>query len=210
MALQKLQSLGTYEEINGGAHRKAASIVGIPSLVRHLGFWNTGEEGLVRKARIKIGSAGDQAQEKLAAEPPADSNLRVGLPGFVRQSAYRRYVDNLTHLIASDSRPDLEPDVESFVTGLDDQIETGTVTLVRFWWQALRTTVRLEYHGEYITVTSIIDASVKPRVCEAAGISGAVRTEVVDKLALLKKLYDAGPTESQEEYDHIAMHCRWG
>ena len=80
-----------------------------------------------------------------------------------------RYVANLCCLIESASRADLEPDRDGCVWGLDDQIETGAVTLIRFWWQTLRTTVRLEYHSEYVTVTSIIDASVKPRADEAAG-----------------------------------------
>jgi hypothetical protein len=51
MPIKKLQSLGTYEDITEGAHRKAASILGTPSLVRHLGFWNT--EGDDQEARIE-------------------------------------------------------------------------------------------------------------------------------------------------------------
>jgi len=44
MALKKLPG---YEEINGGAHRKPASILGAPSIVRHLAFWDVHPEEAV-------------------------------------------------------------------------------------------------------------------------------------------------------------------
>lgn len=45
MTLTPLAALGsTYENINGGIHRRTASIVGIPSLIRHVGLWDVSDD----------------------------------------------------------------------------------------------------------------------------------------------------------------------
>jgi hypothetical protein len=49
MPFTPLDALGsTYEGINRGVHRRTASIVGVPSVVRHVGFWAVGDKASPR------------------------------------------------------------------------------------------------------------------------------------------------------------------
>lgn len=152
MALRKLSSLGGYELINGGAHRKAGSIVGIPALVRHLAFWNTG-----------FPIEAQEAKGSDAAEPPKVA----GLSPEKRVEAYDLYIARLSSLLRAEqgNRILLGSAVEpanEFVKRLgESKVQSGTVTLVRFWWHGIRTTVRVEFHTEFTTVTSILDLAVK-------------------------------------------------
>ncbi|HEX6375915.1 MAG TPA: hypothetical protein VFZ91_09345 [Allosphingosinicella sp.] len=152
MALRKLSSLGSYELINGGAHRKAGSIVGIPALVRHLAFWNTGFPAAPREGE-EAGAAGAATVTGLA---PKD-----------RVAAYDLYIANLSEVLLADvgGRVHLGSAVEpadEFVKRLgESSVQSGTVTLVRFWWHGIRATVRVEFHTEFTTVTSILDLAVR-------------------------------------------------
>lgn len=137
MALKKLTSLSTYEQINGGAHRKPASIVGVPSIIRHVGLWNTG--------------FGAKGQDKLSH--------------IARKRAYREYVSQLTAIVR-DRRIDFcEPHDPDTWLEADPSEDSSAVSIIRFRWHGILATVRAEFHSEFITITSILDISVPATTC---------------------------------------------
>lgn len=144
MALPKLAFRGTYEDINGGAHRTAASIVGIPALVRNLGIWD------VRRDKGK-GAAGDSIVDGPAKTEAARNESR--------RRDYRTYIRKLKKRICK-RKGHLAAEPGGLRQSTYDQADSGAATLLRFRWHGMLTTVRLEYHTEYITLTSIIDLSI--------------------------------------------------
>jgi len=176
MALKPLSSLGTYDEINRGAHRKAVSIIGVPSLIRHLGFWNVG---------ISSGTAAALSHKDRAAN-------------------YEKYVDDLVGALEASAGADVHLDRGALFQS-DGDIDTGTVSLIRFWWHGIWATVRLEFHTEYITLAAILDLSVKPNRNHSAEPGGAdPRRELRDRLLMLKNLFENEPTGHRQDYAAIS------
>lgn len=187
MVLKKLNSLGSYEEINGGAHRKAASIVGIPAIVRHLGFWHVDR------------AEGDSSED---VSPPVIH--------LTRPEAHDDYIAKLTKHLKSLEGHSVLTDKDEWFVRLSDRVETGSVCIFRFAWHGLRTTVRLEYHSEYITLTSIIDASVMPELP-----SDAAEPPLLSRFRTiyghLKSTFDAGQVPRKEalETASFLQHEVW-
>jgi hypothetical protein len=176
MTLKALSSLGTYDEINRGAHRKAVSIIGVPSLVRHLGFWNVG----------------------------ISSGQPTALSHEIRASNYEKYVKDLVGVLEGSAGADVYLDRGALFQS-DVDIDTGTVSLIRFWWHGMRATVRLEFHTEYITLASILDLSVKPHpdYSAAAGTADPQR-ELRERLLLLQDLFEKEPRNRRQDYASIS------
>lgn len=97
MPLEPLNALGsTYDSINAGVHRRTASMVGVPSVVRHVGFWATDESAKDRGGAfskyvenlVAILKAGDGSTIALDAAdlPRCDSaaEIRSGTIHLVR------------------------------------------------------------------------------------------------------------------------------
>jgi hypothetical protein len=75
-----LTKLPLYEEINGGAHRKPASILGAPSVVRHLSFWDVhpDEESALRGSPDDTDQSSEQ--DSLPTLPQAVENASQDSP----------------------------------------------------------------------------------------------------------------------------------
>lgn len=169
MALKPLISLGSYEDIGGGAHRKAASIVGTPCLVRRIGFWNTGFP--------VANPAGDSTPADGQRERRQDKSRETTgqLEPEARSAAYRAYFADLRTVIESDrsgktqfkSAYVYDSDVAAKARRAKDPTESGSiiksgmVSILQCWWHGMLMNVRLEYHSEYITITSILDLSIQ-------------------------------------------------
>ena len=170
MALKQLTSLGTYEDIGSGAHRKPASIVGTPCLVRRIGFWNTGFS--VAKPESDQ-TAADGRPERRRGK----SRKTIGQLGAeARSNAYRRYFAELRSVIENDRsgkthfkaayvyKSDIAAKAAR-ASGRQDSksiIKSGMVSILQCWWHGMLMSVRLEYHSEYITITSVLDLSIQP------------------------------------------------
>lgn len=134
MTLKPLDALGsTYESINAGVHRRTASIVGIPSLIRHLGLWDVANDPNAARR--------PQAFTDYLAE------LRAVLEGGANGTIHVRKKDKVKDLPASMSAK---------------TVRSGTIRIARFWWHGIRATIRLEFRTEYVMITSILDLSLKP------------------------------------------------
>lgn len=173
MPLHQLASLGTYEEINRGVHRKAASIVGTPCLVRRLGFWNTGFALLPDAAEPP--PAEGQRERRQGKRPKTCRELQPG----ERAAAFSAYFDDLKRVIEGrkssrihfdeaddrlayeyDSDLDKESRSRKRTDDSDPVAKSGSLRILRFWWCGMLASIRLEYHSEYVTITSILDLSV--------------------------------------------------
>ena len=97
MALEQLKAFGsTYDSVNGGIHRRTASIVGVPSIVRHVGFWseiaaqdNRAEEFVAYLADLRnvveTGGGGTiEYGEKDLPDPSAAKEVRIGTIRVIR------------------------------------------------------------------------------------------------------------------------------
>jgi hypothetical protein len=116
--------LGVYGEINHGAHRKPADLIGAPAFIWHQAFWNP--------------VSGDRASREERAEK---INQYLGV----------------LHAKISSIDKDVSPTVEDIQVAYDDRVRASTL---QFVWLGVRAKIRIENHTEYISLTSIIDASV--------------------------------------------------
>jgi uncharacterized membrane-anchored protein len=116
--------LGVYGEINHGAHRKPADLIGAPAFIWHQALWNP--------------VAGDKQSRDKRAE---------------RINGY------LTALHAKITSVDsgVSPELQDILVEYDDRVRASTLEFV---WLGVRAKIRIENHTEYLSLTSIIDASV--------------------------------------------------
>jgi hypothetical protein len=179
-----LKKLPTYEEINGGAHRKPASILGAPSIVRHLAFWDVHPREAVE---MKI------AEPPTTAPPPAPGRPPEYQPDTHQQSRRTSYLDYLRKLNerlkerADLGRVDATPNLDR----PEAEVGRNSADIFCFWWCGLRMTIRLEMESEYVTLTTIIDLSVRAPddVAGAAGINPQV-TRLKTTLASLERAFN--------------------
>ena len=177
--LHKLSSRGSYEDINGGAHRTAASVVGIPALVRNLGFWD-----------VQSGKTEKEGDNR------ASRNVE-------RRKLYGDYLSTLRERI---DRGDghIVPGAKCPPFEFHDQPDSGVATLLRFWWHGMLTTIRLEYHTEYITLTSIIDLHVDAiRKCSTV-LPDCPRYKVTSKMKAFNELFERRRTPDKVEHNDIS------
>lgn len=158
MTLVALASLGsTYERINRGVHRKAASLVGVPSIIRHLGLWYAGNSPAAAPAETS---------------PPDPAGPFPSTPPGSREQAFVDYLAALSSIIGDETSKSIHFDrkdptrpaadeLRSELPAVDD-VRSGTIVMFRFWWHGMRATIRIEYRTEYVMVTSIIDLSIRP------------------------------------------------
>lgn len=183
MSLKKLSSRGgDYREINGGAHRKAASTVGQPSFVRRIGLWDVGP----REVRNKHGRSGHPAE--LRRDLKAHSERR--------RAAYSNYLSELQAIVGANEE-DRFHDGSCDPLRQDRDVHSGTLSVLRFCWRKIHATVRVEFHAEYVTVTSILDFSLAPfegyqSIARGASSGAEVRATAEKRLAALKRMYDRG------------------
>lgn len=129
-----------YGEINNGAHRKAADLIGAPSFVWHQALWNP-------------------PQSESFTDKDARGNLVL------------TYVKRLhQHLYALDNN--VVPRLGQVRIQHDDRVRVITFEFV---WRGVRAKIRVENHTEYVSLTSILDASV--RLSEPAG-SASLRNKI--------------------------------
>jgi len=188
MGLQKLNTISSYEEINGGAHRKPASILGAPSLVRRIGFWNAGFV--------------DQRPQRNLSEKPRSGGNRTWLDPVAYAAAHTKYLRDLQKVLASQGERQVHIELWDFVHCSDLVPQSGTVSLVRFWWYGIRATIRLEYHTEYMTLTSMLDLSVKPNV-RYRRTAGDLQSQLEQAMDLLGELFSSPRPKSRERYRRI-------
>jgi hypothetical protein len=125
----------SYGEINNGAHRKAAELTGAPAFVWHQAIWL-----------------------------PAASVLTE--PKTSRHDIVKGYITGLyKHIENSISDRIHDKDVIKKIylppRHLMDIREDDRVRVISYelYWRGLRSRIRVENHTEYVTITSIIDAS---------------------------------------------------
>jgi hypothetical protein len=184
VSLIKLETAASsYEDINGGAHRKAASLVGVPALVRQIGFWST-----------PIGSEADQVEPVMG--------------DGARDEKFEAYVASLHHHISSGASPEITFDVDEDHDGIynsDADVRSGRLSIIWFRWQGLRAVIRIEYHGEFVTLTSILDLSIEPKPFTAVEGRENQQVHLRNIMRKLKRLFDDKVAESRS-YLPIAFH----
>ena len=112
-----------YREINNGAHRKAADLIGAPSLIWHQAFWH-------------------------AEHAPARKRARA--------ERLRSYLEALRTNMRQKSDPHTFT-ATPIVSRPNERV--GTITQ-SFSLEGIRVKIRVEIHTEYVSITSIIDASL--------------------------------------------------
>ena len=203
MALPKLKSRGSYEDINGGAHRTAASIVGMPSLVRNLGIWDIRRDEGDETGRDGI-AEGSPGSESSALEKPEGKEAARNQK---RRTDYRDYIDDLKALI-SGRKNHLAEEPNGMPLGTYDQADSGAATLLRFRWHGMLTTIRLEYHTEYITLTSIIDLSIAAAGKCAGKLPDCPHYYVSAKIGAFSELFERGRIGHRLEHKEISDYLQ--
>ena len=117
--------LDLYGEINNGAHRKAADLIGAPAFVWHQALWN----------------------------PPLSESLKDKNDRKDIISAFVRKLHDHLNAVAEE----VIPDMAEVRIGHDDRVRVITF---QFVWQGMRAKIRFENHTEYVSLTSVLDASV--------------------------------------------------
>jgi len=199
MPLHKLSALGSYEDINGGAHRKAASIVGIPCLVRRLGFWNTGFPA----PQADEEATNDAGSTDSGAEP--ERKWWGRLEQKDRARAYDTYLSDLQRLIDEDASGTFRWADEFSRYRSHTQARSGTLSVLRFWWRGMLMIVRVEYHTEYMTITSIADLSVQEDSATGTAEEPQLRRLMRTGLRLLGKLFGHPLPDHGATYRRVAF-----
>jgi len=124
-----------YERINRGVHRKASNRVGAPALVWHLGLW------------LRSGIEDGQKQSPLLPQDYTVTNQYV--------NGLRDHLSVQSDSITFDDYGALKTNITGVQTA-----KRGNIASFKFRWNGIFTTVRVEIHSEYISLTSLLDASV--------------------------------------------------
>lgn len=193
MSLDKLRSLGTYEQINGGAHRKAAPVVGTPSMIRRIGLWDTGCST----------ASGGKTKKKLQR----DERLR----------RFSKYLKDLKTKIVRERGKTTHFDPDTLFLMTDSKVKIGALAIFRFFWHGISVSVRVELHSEYITITSILNLSVlmNEEYTVKEKLTGNslektpdrlkdIQTRLKDKLELLNVLFTNNDKSDRDIYHEIA------
>ena len=181
-------------------HRKPPTLVGVPALARHLIFWE-------RKS-IRQNRSIETYQLRRKRLQEVDTYL---------ESLYKHLIDR-NHFIETPlcDNADMLP---LFGTVLDkstkrpiprrdtdSDIDNEVVVFSFLWLRSLQTTLRFEFHEEYITLSIVIDLSSRLRPNALEG-SNAFETTMFEEIvrsytelgALLQK-------RSQDISDHARLH----
>jgi hypothetical protein len=178
MPLEKLWSLGTYEQINGGMHRRAAPIVGTPAMVRRIGLWNTG----------------------CASASPQGKEIKTKLDQDERLRRYKKYLKDLKSILVRENKKTTHFDPEKLLLITDSKVTIGTLAIFRFYWRGMYMMVRVESHLEYITITSILDLSVE----RWDGYIPTGPSDIQTELKLLAHLFKNNDKTDRDIYHSIA------
>lgn len=166
-----LEPIGSYDTINGGAHRKAASIVGAPSLIRHVALWDVADD-----------LSPDEVCECERTETNWARLSKSAQKEIARKVAYNKYVETLRDWIAAKNNSECWIS-EIYPPRTEKAADDGSaVNIVRFFWRGLYTFIRVEFHSEYITISSVIDCSVKRREHNKKKSSSHIGLDIANKM----------------------------
>ena len=180
MGLKKLDTLSSYEEINGGAHRKPASILGTPSLVRRIGFWNTGlTNNPTAKASDKAGAGGDPTR----------------LDPETRAKAYTTYITNLSRVLCSLGERQVHIEIKDFVHTSDPTPQSGD-------WSALSASGGTASERQFAS-NIIASISLLPRcsTCRSSLMRDIVEFPETCKVSLSRHLNCSEPCSAPRPYN---------
>ena len=143
-----------YAQLHGGAHRKIATRFGVPSLVRHIGYWKPVErtqEQWINKIDERLLRL-FQRLTLLLSKP--DGNI-IGPLSVTAESG-----DDLV-FFKTCYRKDAQTPTPLDVTNMPELLKPNRfrVIIYRFKWHYIPATIRFELHTEYVTVSLILDAS---------------------------------------------------
>ena len=122
-----------YYEINQGAHRKPANLIGAPSIIWHQALWN---------ADVNFSGHSDDARR----------NDRTDAIKSYLWALYDRLVSRGCSPSNIASRDELTPHPG----------DRSRVFSIEFLWMRLPAIIRFEVHTEYVAITSSVDGSYRP------------------------------------------------
>ena len=125
--------LEVYGSINNGAHRQAAELVGAPAFIWHQALWKPVSEKKSYNETKRDQDATDQANY-------LKSYIKAVFDGVGKIPGTECLLYN---------EIDVEPE------------DRANVMSFSFNWEKMRVIIRIEIHTEYITITSIIDISIR-------------------------------------------------
>ncbi|WP_156829827.1 DUF3422 family protein [Methylovulum miyakonense] len=156
-----------YPRLNSGAHRKTNSVVGVPSLVRHVAYWKATDQTrkmwmtAIDRRLFKIFYNLKFKEKKAPNADDFSANVEVRKKLILFVSTYNTddscsIQDEPIYIKPIDDPDYIDPDhIDPDKPEPDDY----QVILYTFRWGGIKTTIRSEIYTEFFTMSIIIDAS---------------------------------------------------